>query len=852
MAAILNDKEQSSEKDSGGGNNNGSDEKSVNEQTLDEQNQLYQITDIHTIRNFRSVTTKLLILILLFTLIATLISTSMQVYDEYKRNIKLVDEEMDQIKNSYLQPLAITVWDVDRERLAIQLQGILSLPDVEEVRFENKAEIGEELVFGKVISNDIYNKKFSVIYINTSMKKEVNNLGKLSVTVGLDKLKFRMINMGIRILCVEAIKIFLVTLFIFMVFQLLVAKHLKKIAEYTQGLIGLESLKSKLVLDRDDSIVDEFTLMVDSTNKVTDRLYDHAINLHTMINDKTKDIKSILDNIQQGIFTILPNNKIHSEYSKYLENIFETENIAGQDVIDTLFKNSDLGPETLSKIFSVLIASLGEGINSFENSKEHLVREFKKGMKDGTTKILELDWHPILNKNEIIEKIMVTVRNVTDIRNLQVEAQKKQRELEIIAEILSITPEKFNNFLNIFKQLITENRKLLKTFDYQMVEDGDKNNGGNSESNLNFINIILSNLHTLKSAARSHGLFGLSAVTHDIEHTITEFKNDHIKNKIKKIDSLVLLKQHKKLQIIVEDYIEINDKKLGRHSAGLYNSSSNKHVVAVEYRDIQSSMELLRQLNFKNLLPEQRLQLHKIYKFWALVGTSKLKNVLTTPLSHVPELAKELGKTVPKLYINDKGIYIRSQIHTPLQNIFAHLFRNSIDHGIERASERLAKGKEAFGLLEFNLHVGKFHFMIRYKDDGKGLNVDNIRKLASEKDIISSEDQLNKDEIANLIFDSRFSTATTVTEISGRGMGLDAVKKIIEDINGDIKVQLINAPMKDEGYFAFEFIITLPRDVVVLKEEIEKMEGHQSNKLVVIEDKDKVDKIDRADKEANG
>ncbi|MBF0360042.1 MAG: hypothetical protein HQK49_03485 [Oligoflexia bacterium] len=854
MSALSNNELRKDQKfDSGNGNGN------VNESKNEFQKaeESYQLIDDHLTKNFRSVSTKLLILILIFTMVATIISTALQVYNEYQRNLKLIDEEMDQIKNSYLQPLALTIWDVDKDKLSIQLQGILALSDVEEVRLENKSEMGEEVVFGKIISSDTVSRRFPVIYLNPSKNGDINELGTLVVTVGLDKIKVRMTNMGVRVLCVEAIKIFLITLFIFLIFQTLVTKHLKRMAEYTQNLNSVESLKSKLVLDRDDGITDEFTLVTESTNKLTDRLHDYAINLRLMIDEKTKDIKTILDNIQQGIFTILPNNKIHSEYSKYLQNILETENIAGQDILDALFKNSDLTPEMLSKIFGALIASLGEDLSNFEKNKEHFVREYRKEMKDGSIKVLELDWNPIADQKNIIEKIMVTVRNVTDIRKLQAEAHKKQRELEIIAEILSISPEKFNNFLNICRQLLSENKKYLKSLDYQMVENGEQKRSDRSDNGYNFLNVLLSNLHTLKGAARSHGLFGLSAATHDTEHALIDYRNslnkdrdrdrdrdrDKEKDINKKIDSFFLLKHHKKLQGIVEDYIEINDKKLGRHSSNFYHNTSNKQLVSVEYKDVQTSMDLLKQLNSKNLSPEQRIHLQKIYKFLALIGTAKLKNILSTSLAIVPDLAKELGKAVPKLYINDKGIYIKGQIHLPLQNLFTHLFRNSVDHGIERASERLAKGKEAYGLLEFDLHVGKFHFMIRYRDDGRGLNIDLIRKIALEKEIISNEVELTKDEICNLIFDPRISTATNITEISGRGMGLDAVKKILEDISGDIKAQLINAPMKDEGYYPFELVITLPRDTIVLKEEIEKIDGQQFAKLAVVDDKD--DKIEK-------
>jgi two-component system chemotaxis sensor kinase CheA len=131
----------------------------------------------------------------------------------------------------------------------------------------------------------------------------------------------------------------------------------------------------------------------------------------------------------------------------------------------------------------------------------------------------------------------------------------------------------------------------------------------------------------------------------------------------------------------------------------------------------------------------------------------------------------------------DRGIV--NQIGDPL----VHLIRNSIDHGIEPRAERIAKGKPEVGTIRLGARHEGSHILIEIEDDGQGLDVEKIRQKAVTQGLVSSDAKITIDEAANLLFHPGFSTADAVTDLSGRGVGMDAVKAAVESLSGTVDVQ---------------------------------------------------------------
>jgi len=154
----------------------------------------------------------------------------------------------------------------------------------------------------------------------------------------------------------------------------------------------------------------------------------------------------------------------------------------------------------------------------------------------------------------------------------------------------------------------------------------------------------------------------------------------------------------------------------------------------------------------------------------------------------VRDLAKELGKEA-KLEIMGKSTQVDRDILEKLEAPLTHILRNAIDHGIEFPQERLAVGKPAKGTVQLEASHRAGMLSITVSDDGKGINLENMRQKIVHKQLVTSEmaHQLTEHELMQFLFLPGFSTANTVTEISGRGVGLDVAKSMVEEVGGTLR-----------------------------------------------------------------
>lgn len=153
----------------------------------------------------------------------------------------------------------------------------------------------------------------------------------------------------------------------------------------------------------------------------------------------------------------------------------------------------------------------------------------------------------------------------------------------------------------------------------------------------------------------------------------------------------------------------------------------------------------------------------------------------------VRELSASKNKNI-ELIITGEDTELDKGVLEKIADPLVHLIRNSIDHGIETPEERLSKSKPANGIIHLSAYQMGDSVYIDVEDDGKGLNKEKIIEKAVSKGIISSASGLADDYIYNLIFMPGFSTAEIVTDVSGRGVGMDVVKKNIESLNGRVYI----------------------------------------------------------------
>ena len=155
----------------------------------------------------------------------------------------------------------------------------------------------------------------------------------------------------------------------------------------------------------------------------------------------------------------------------------------------------------------------------------------------------------------------------------------------------------------------------------------------------------------------------------------------------------------------------------------------------------------------------------------------------------VRDIAKLCGKDIA-LEVAGEHTDLDKGILDALAEPLTHLVRNAVDHGIEPASERLSAGKQARGTVSLNAYHQGAQVVIEVHDDGRGIDLDLIREQAVRNALIKQEDadRLTDPDLLNLIFEPGLSTATEVTEVSGRGVGMDVVRNVLDRLKGTVNV----------------------------------------------------------------
>lgn len=515
------------------------------------------------------------------------------------------------------------------------------------------------------------------------------------------------------------------------------------------------------------------------------RNLEHKVEQRTAaLKQKNDDIANMLANMHQGLFTIEPSGLIHPEYSAYLETIFQTQKIADMHFAELLFTHAEMSADTIDATTTSVESIVGEDSMMYEFNSHLLASEIRICLPDQEDKFLDLDWDPIVDENDVVTKLMVTVRDVTELRALQAAAEEQRQELNMIGEILSIAPTKFKEFIETSNQFIAKCRTLIES---TPTKSGD------------VLAELFRNIHTVKGNARTYGFRKITDTVHLVENTYDELR----KNEESLWEPEKLLEELATAEKSVAAYATLFDEKLNMAGGG--NAGAE-----IEPELAESLMERIMALNGQPIQSNVVSIVRDTFKALVSLQAKPINSVISDVVVSVKSLAKELGKPEPAINIDAGDILLKSNMHSMLNNIFMHVMRNAIDHGIEKPEERKSKNKPAQGIVTLETVNRGHEVSFCVSDDGKGIALTRIYQKAVEKGLYSKDGEKPSDEeIANLIFASGFSTADQVTEVSGRGVGMDAVKRFLEAEGGRIDVELTD-DNENADFRAFQTVITLP------------------------------------------
>ena len=183
----------------------------------------------------------------------------------------------------------------------------------------------------------------------------------------------------------------------------------------------------------------------------------------------------------------------------------------------------------------------------------------------------------------------------------------------------------------------------------------------------------------------------------------------------------------------------------------------------------------------------------------------------------VRDVAKKLGKRI-KFVTSGDDTELDKTVVDQISDPLVHMVRNAADHGIESPEDREAAGKPAEGLIRLSAFQQAGNIYIELKDDGRGLDRKRILNKAIERGIVAPDANLSEQEIDNLIFQPGFSTAAAVTDVSGRGVGMDVVRRNVEALQGSVSIRSVDG----EGS---TLTVRLPLTLAILDGLLVRLEG---------------------------
>ncbi len=365
------------------------------------------------------------------------------------------------------------------------------------------------------------------------------------------------------------------------------------------------------------------------------------------------------------------------------------------------------------------------------------------------------------------------------------------------------------------------------------------------------INAALGALHTLKGNSGMMGFESLKGYIHHVEEIIKETGDGEIRleealepllesaNVMRRVFRQIGEDPSARPDLAGETLALIRFSEGSRDTAGAAANDPATYLgartdtIRVEFKRLDSLLDLVGELLiFKTRLNQIGSDIRQVVPQKSL--TKELQNGLELmgktiaglqegimkarmlPVGHVfskfhrmvRDLSKSQGKEV-RLILSGEDTELDKTVIDELEEPLLHIIRNAIDHAMEMPGERLAAGKDRRASITLSAAQESSQIVIRVRDDGRGIDKEKVRRKAVEAGLLGSDDQVTGENIASLIFSAGFSTRDEVTELSGRGIGLDVVGRNIGRLNGQISVESIEG----EGT---TFTIRLPLSLAII------------------------------------
>lgn len=493
-----------------------------------------------------------------------------------------------------------------------------------------------------------------------------------------------------------------------------------------------------------------------------DELKNYNLNLEEKVNERTQqlsqtlgNLETLLNNLNEGYFVFDKSGIILPGASLICHKLFLTDpiNKSFAQLIGTFTKNSDDIQEWIDLAF--------QGTTHFKALAEIGPSEF---WHLDQSKYITLQYRPIYKTEASgqtikLEKIICIAKDNTEEHRLRTELENDSIKKEMIAAATK-HPEEFESLLKHIFEKLQFHIAYLET-PYKEVFDRI------------YITQVKRDLHTLKGGTSTFYILNIATKIHHIEEFVQSFdQNEFLEDRIGLQERLNELLTEARQFMNQNDFLISENSKAGEETIRLAKKS------LVEFKD-----NLTATLGKKSDLYE---------KFVEVFYLSKITKGMQKFHLTIQQVAQKYDKKVA-LHISQTNVVVYLPAYNNFIDSLVHIFSNAVAHGIENPETRLLNNKSEIGNIEVSAQYFENNINLTIKDDGQGINVEKVWAKAVAKNLVNEKEfhLYDNNRLYKLLFLADFSTADTVNETAGRGIGLNAVADEINKIGGAIAISSI-------------------------------------------------------------
>lgn len=481
----------------------------------------------------------------------------------------------------------------------------------------------------------------------------------------------------------------------------------------------------------------------------------------------------IVEHLKFAVLTVWNDLGFRLETQVWPKNFGEPGERQGEDFVRWLGRILRINLEEQGLIRFQLQHAFGMNKIQWDICEMNLPRE--ASLKGNAHAYVRLSYVPSFVDDKL-ETVHIILQEITEIKEREEQAQTQRREMEKFFALIQVSDSLFELFMSETRKLFDDIKKDLKLLRENKAPSYQEVAGR-----------IFRAVHTIKANARLFKLNSIQEVAHQVETFLEELKSG------------VRIYAPETLGDLTQQIVAISEEVYSYASLRkeILSTADRNSGFNIKYR-VQWIRSLMKQ--FATVLRDPKFEqrhLQLIQKEFSRALSSfdkaSLKEYIRGYNQMIRDVAMELGKEVGDLEADIGFHSFDSSTLARVNDILLHCLRNAVDHGIEPPEERVKAGKPRAGLISIKTHEKDGLIRVDVSDDGRGIDVEKIKAKAVELGLVDRDAaaRLSEAESLSLLFHSGVSTATSVTQISGRGLGMDVVRDYVQGLNGQLSVSFV-------------------------------------------------------------